>query len=210
MSLLKKTLSTLSLIFLISSCSYLDRKITIDLNSGHGLEIGEFLTKSSSNIKVTDIRKDKKTLGFKQYGKNIVKVQNHQSLSWLIKNEIIKGLKDRDITLDKNKILEIQIVDFTFNAKRGLIVGESDSNISLRAIIRDNRRSHRYKYKDASGKRTNVIISKTFNLENNYKHFIVSLSKTDQKNINLAIRNIIDDVLGSDEFLSRLLGKKTK
>ena len=139
-----------------------------------------------NNIEVFDRRNNKESLGIKEYGDEAIEVINNQDLANLIKDKIIQNLQEDNQAIDKNKTLRITLKTLKYNSKRGFFLGKSKAKISIKASLVDNN-TNRMEY------------GRTYNLENERPHFIISLEKTDQRTINTTLKNIVDQILEEEK-----------
>ena len=144
------------------------------------------------NIEVIDDRQDQNLLGIKTYGEEEIKIINNQNLSNLIKDEIIDNLNKDNQFIDKNKTLKIILKTLKYNSQRGFFLGKSKAKIAIKASLIDNDTRH-------------MEYGRTYNLENESPHFIVSLEKTDQKTINTTLRDAVNKILEEDSLQNVLI-----
>lgn len=145
-----------------------------------------------NNIEVVDNRESQELLGIKEYGDKEIEIINNQDLANLIKDEIIQNLQEDNQAIDQNKTLKIALKTLKYNSQRGFFLGKSKAKIAIKASLVDND-TNRMEY------------GRTYNLENERPHFIISLEKTDQKTINTTLRNAVDKILEEENLQDELI-----
>ncbi|MFT6106368.1 MAG: putative lipoprotein YajG [Rickettsiales bacterium] len=199
---MKNILFPIASLLLIASCSHQNIKIDLVrtqqispiLNENNYKETGGSINESFSNIEVIDIRQNKDFLGTKEYGDEEVEIINDQDLANLIKYEIMQNLKEKNQYIDKDKTLKITLKTLKYNSQRGFFLGRSKVKIALKAALINND-NNRTEY------------GRTYNLENDRPHFIISLQKTDKKTINSALRDSINRVTQDNDLKNALINQ---
>ena len=195
MNKLSKTLIITTLTTTIASCSYNDRQVTIDPIPNHfEVEEGNY---NDYNIVALDGRKNRAiiAIGNKVFGKEVVEISSNQNIPAIIKEELIKGFTEQDVTFGKNKLLKISLQYLNYDAKRGIIIGKSGTAISVKVTVQER-----------VGKgRIYTKYQKTYSLETDRFHFIAPAHKKDERNINEAIAQVILRILDDRNLIDNHL-----
>ncbi|MBM5782344.1 MAG: hypothetical protein FJ368_02865 [Pelagibacterales bacterium] len=186
---MKKLLLILVLLASVS-CSYKNQKIVFNFdveneNKSNSIE------KKTFDLRVSDERHNKKILGKKKFGQTRVNVFSEQNLADILKYKIKDNLVNQGFIEGNDKIVEVRIKTLVYKAQRGFPIGTSEAKGVIRVDI-----------KDSSGK--NKEFSKNYTLEFKNKHFISSLSATDEKNINNLLHELVSDMMKDKELIDNI------
>lgn len=185
---MKKLSYIVTLIFL-ASCThhnqYVAFKINVDqtyVNLGNGAKI---------NLKVSDDRIANNIVGTKQFSaQEKISILSKDDLAFLLTKKISAALETKGFTKGEDKLVEIHIQKFQYQAKRGFFVGTSEAEAAIQVVVQDNK------------SKTKFI--KNFSLSLSGKHLIVPLKSTDASILNNLLQEITQDILSNPEFLKIL------
>ncbi|MCE3254880.1 MAG: putative lipoprotein [Rickettsiaceae bacterium] len=189
---MKKFAFSIILLGLLSSCVYYDKE-QVNLDLSINKRYADFSGSKVIEVAVVDERMDKKIIGTKRLGEELVPITANKNLIDVIKDKVTKDLEQDGffvqnpatslggkITDLTNKSLEIKIVNFRYTANRGFLEGSSKIEILLRVTA-----------KGPLGKK--YVTDKNFYATK--KHFIVPLISTDEKIINESLQEALDSLL---------------
>jgi len=185
---MKKQILVLSLIAL-ASCTYNDRKISLNLN----IEQNQHTISKATALKISvvEYRQDPQVIGTKKIGDAKVNLTSDQNLAIMLHDKISQSLFAQGFKKGNDKQLEFRIEEFRFKAERHFFIGKSDAEAKIKAIITD-----------AKG---NVKFTKTFELSLKNKHFIASFETTDEETINQLLNDVAQDIVSDKSLLENLV-----
>jgi uncharacterized lipoprotein YajG len=187
-----KKLTALCLLFFTFSCVSYDNAV-IGLNFSQQGEYSRIGNGQRIAVFFSDTRKNKDIIGSKKLGDHLITINSNQNLIDVAKSKVAGDLMQHGFAIgcfrSSNKSLEIKVVEFAYEAKRGL-VGKSNVNVALEIIAKDKKSGKKYRTKQ------NISLDKN--------HFIMPLIETDQETINLALQESFGSVAKDQKLLDFL------
>lgn len=173
----------------LASCTHLDRKVKLDFsanpkksNFGSGIKV---------DVAVIDERLDKNKIGSKEFCDNKkITLSSAENIADLLKKKISESLKQEGFEKGGERIVEVRIEQFDYKAECGFL-GKSDAEISLKISVINSK--------------TNMKVTRNFELKVNGKHFIIPLEATDDKIINDLLEDMMENILENEALLKNLL-----
>lgn len=180
-----------SLIFLtaIISCSYKNYDATVKLKIDNRKSvIGEHI---GVEIAVDDSR-IKDNLGVKKINKTkTIFIGLKNDIEQEIHKKVENYLLNRGFEKGKDRIIGIHITKLYYEAKKGYFVGESKVEVEIQVAIKNNN--------------SKKITFKKYGETLSRNHFLLPSEKMDEKLINRALSDVIQDLLEDDDFLQSLI-----
>jgi uncharacterized lipoprotein YajG len=192
---MKKFLVVLTTLTLLSSCvSYNKEELKINFsptknysNNGDGKKVG---------LNVVDVRdSNRELIGQKRLGSLVVVIKSDGNLIDLISGKVSKDLEQNGFKVvgfdsrSADKTLEVAILNLDYSAYREFFIGSSKIEVLLKITAIDK-----------SGSR----YSTTQSFELSKKHFIMPLITTDEKTINNALQEVLDEIFANKKLLEFL------
>ncbi len=181
-----KKILLLSFLTLVS-CSYQDRKIPLNFDVKN--QVSDLGEGRQIQVVVTDERSDK-SLGKKQIFSKTIKINSEEEIAKIIENKVKQNLNQRGFVNGSGKKIELHIEGLKYDAQTSFI-GSSKLILKLRVVIKDWKNS--------------AIFVKTYDSTVNSKYFIAPLDMNDEKTINLALKDIVEEILSDDSFIHNLI-----
>ena len=124
----------LSSLLLAFSCSYNNQ--TMDLNISPMGEFSEMAKGSNVFVTVFDYRDNTQIIGTKNYYNKSIEISTSTPLPDLLEASINKTLETHGFELDQNRrYIDLHIVKMDYNSKKGIFVGSSAGEVTIKAII---------------------------------------------------------------------------
>ena len=183
-----KKLFLVGLICLTASCTYLDRKVKLDMSLEQ--EKSDVAIDKSFEILVIDERRNKKLLGTKELGEQKVKIFVDGDLATFLQNQLTENLLQKGFKLGIDKTITLKIKAFDYKAKREVVVGRSKAGIKLQLAIKDNQTGKKF--------------TRNFEVALKNKHFIAPLESTDAGIINEILQEVLQSILDDEQFMQNL------
>lgn len=190
---MKKFFTLIVSSILLSSCvSYNKEMLNLDVSVAP--KYSDYGGSQAIRLVVVDDRLDRNLLGNKRLGENLIAIKSNQNLTDVIKDKIAKDLGQNGfLAVDGgmvNKVLEIHIINFNYNAYRDFFVGNSKIDVLLKITAKNKAYGTSYTTKQS--------------LSLNKKHFIMPLITTDEQTINFALQDALDGILANQQLLEFL------
>ncbi len=184
-----KKISLIAALIFLASCTHHNQYVGFDLrldqtatNIGNGTKI---------NLTVFDDRSAKNIVGSKQFSADeTISILSKDDLALLLNKKISAVLEANGFKKGDDKIIEIHIQKFVYQAKREFFVGSSEAEAAIQVVVQD-------------GKTKNKFI-KNFSLSLNGKHFLAPLQSTDASTLNSLLQEITQDIVSNQELLKIL------
>ena len=189
---MKKLLALILLSFL-SSCIYSNQE-SLDVSLSINEKYSEIGGNRAIELGVIDERMNRDALGTKRFGQNLVNLRSNQIIARIVYDKVAKDLEQNGFAVVRgnlaNKILEVKIITLNYRAYREFFVGTSKVEVLLKVTAKD-------KVGDKS-----YSTSKSLSLDKN--HFISPSLSADEKTINSALQDALDEVLDNQKLIDFL------
>ena len=164
----------------------------MDLNISPMGEFSEMAKGSNVFVTVFDYRDNTQIIGTKNYYNKSIEISTSTPLPDLLEASINKTLETHGFELDQNRrYIDLHIVKMDYNSKKGIFVGSSAGEVTIKAIIKNYNHTK--------------IFEKTFNLSLNRKHVIISHLATDKKTIENLLTETIEDILNDESIKAQII-----
>lgn len=186
---MKKFLLILPLLTMIS-CVYNDQKIPLNFDLNNQIStIGGY---KGVELLVIDNRINRPLIGRKKFSSDEeIEIVPTTDLSAFLQQKITQNLLSRGFQYGKDKMVQIYIESFFYEASRNIMVGNSGINAKFRVVVKD--------------KKSNDEFVKNYEMSLNKKHFVMPLESTDELTINLFLRDMLQEILSDDNFIESLI-----
>jgi len=184
-----KKLLIIAALLALASCTHLDRKIKLDFSQNP--KKSNFGSGIKTSVNVIDERLDKNKIGSKEFCDNKkITLSSEENIAQLFKKKIDESLKQKGFSSGGDRLIEVHIQQFNYKAECGFL-GKAEAEIALQISITNTK--------------TNLKVTRDFELKNDSKHFIIPLAATDEKIINELLEDMMDNILENEALLKNLL-----
>jgi len=190
MKIIKKLFFIAFFSFTLSACVDYNQK-SIDLGISLKNIPSNFGNFKKVQVRVFDVRNNKPNIGTKKVGDILVTINSNQDLIKLIGDRISEGLERKGFAKGDDKIMEIYITSFEYEARRRFFTGNSKMSVLFKITVKD-------KYDD------NKKYQKSYGLTVEKDHFIMPLITTDEDTINAALQETIYDIFQDNALIENL------
>ena len=128
-----KKLAFIASIFFVSSCTYNDQKVNLDLviyNEKSDIGLGKGI-----DLQTFDERKNAEILGTKEFcDDEKISITSNQNLAELVKQKIAENLSAKGFSKGNDKLVEVAIKELNYEAQCKFIIGRSNANTIVKVF----------------------------------------------------------------------------